>query len=110
MVISISLDKDEDKWKDFVAKNQMTWLQYRDGSFDGQIAKIFGVNAIPATFTIDADGVLEDQHVGDASMEGKLKKLIANANDPARRKPAAPALERRPADAAAPEKSPGVSF
>ena len=110
VVISISLDKDENKWKDFVAKNQMTWLQYRDGSFDGQIAKIFGVNAIPATFTIDADGVLEDQHVGDASIEGKLKKLIANANDPARRKPAAPALERRPADAAAPEKSPGVSF
>ena len=38
---------------------------------------MFSVNAIPATFTIDADGVLEDQHVGDADIEGKLKKLIA---------------------------------
>jgi len=79
VVLSISLDKDEPKWKDFTAKNQMTWLQYRDGGFDGKIATLFGVSAIPATFTIDADGILEDQHVGDADIEGKLKKLIASA-------------------------------
>jgi hypothetical protein len=64
----------------------MTWLQYRDGGFDGSIAKRFGVRAIPATFTIDADGVLQDQHVGDADIEGKLKKLIARANEVANRK------------------------
>ena len=47
------------------------------------------MNAIPATFTIDADGVLEDQHVGDADIEGKLKKLIAGAAEAANRKAAA---------------------
>jgi hypothetical protein len=36
---------------------------------------------IPQTFTIDADGVLQDQHVGDASIEGKLKKLVAQARE-----------------------------
>jgi thiol-disulfide isomerase/thioredoxin len=86
VVLSISLDKDEAKWKDFVAKNGMTWLQYRDGSFDGQVAKQFGVHAIPATFTIDADGVLEDQHVGDADIEGKLKKLVVRAAEVEKRK------------------------
>jgi thiol-disulfide isomerase/thioredoxin len=79
VALSISLDNDEAKWKDFVGKNGMTWLQYRDGGFTGRIAMQFGVTAIPATFTIDADGVLEDQHVGDADIEGKLKKLIARA-------------------------------
>ncbi|HET6170038.1 MAG TPA: redoxin family protein, partial [Terracidiphilus sp.] len=69
VVLSVSLDRDETKWKEFVAKNNMTWLQCRDGGFDGSIAKQFGVHAIPATFTIDADGVLEDQHVGDANIE-----------------------------------------
>lgn len=106
VVISISLDKDEAKWKDFVAKNQMTWLQYRDGSFGGPIAKSFGVTAIPATFTIDADGVLEDQHVGDGSIEGKLKKLVASAEEATRRKAPAPVLEQHPADASSAEKSP----
>jgi thiol-disulfide isomerase/thioredoxin len=86
VVLSISLDRDEAKWKEFVAKNGMTWLQYRDGYFEGPIATLFGVKAIPATFSIDADGVLEDQHVGDANIEGKLKKLIAQAVDLQNRK------------------------
>jgi thiol-disulfide isomerase/thioredoxin len=90
VVLSVSLDTDEKKWKDFVTKNEMTWLQYRDGGFNGPLAARFGVQAIPATFTIDADGVLEDQHVGDANIEDKLKKLIARAVE-AQNEKAAPA-------------------
>jgi peroxiredoxin len=81
VVLSISLDSDEQKWKEFIAKNEMTWPQYRDGGFTGQIAKMFGVEAIPHTFTIDAEGVLQDEHVGDASIEGKLKKLVGRARE-----------------------------
>ncbi|HSY89945.1 MAG TPA: TlpA disulfide reductase family protein [Candidatus Binatus sp.] len=81
VVLSISLDGDEQKWKEFIAKNEMTWLQYRDGGFTGSISKSFGVEAIPHTFTIDADGVLQDEHIGDASIEGKLKKLVSRARE-----------------------------
>ncbi len=81
LILSVSLDSEEQKWKDFIVKNEMTWPQYRDGSFAGPIARMFGVNAIPHTFTIDADGVLQDEHIGDASIEGKLKKLIAHARE-----------------------------
>ncbi len=81
LILSVSLDSEEQKWKDFIVKNEMTWPQYRDGSFSGPIAKMFAVNAIPHTFTIDADGVLQDEHIGDASIEGKLKKLIAHARE-----------------------------
>jgi thiol-disulfide isomerase/thioredoxin len=81
VIVSVSLDSDEQKWKEFIAKNEMTWPQYRDGSFEGRLAKTFSVNAIPHTFTIDADGVLQDEHIGDASIEGKLKKLLAHARE-----------------------------
>jgi thiol-disulfide isomerase/thioredoxin len=81
VVLSVSLDDDEQKWKDFVAKNEMTWPQYRDGGFTGRVATLFAVRAIPQTFTIDADGVLQDQRIGDAAIEGKLKKLVARARD-----------------------------
>jgi thiol-disulfide isomerase/thioredoxin len=96
VVLSISMDADDAAWKAFVAKNGMTWMQYRDGRFTGQLAKRFGVTAIPATFTIDADGVLEGQHVGvadigDANLEGKIKKLIAQAVKASNGKPAATA-------------------
>jgi thiol-disulfide isomerase/thioredoxin len=81
VILSVSLDSDEQKWKEFIAKYEMTWPQYRDGGFTGPVAKMFAVTAIPHTFTIDADGVLQDEHIGDASIEGKLKKLIAHARE-----------------------------
>jgi thiol-disulfide isomerase/thioredoxin len=81
VVLSVSLDSDEEKWKKFIAENSMTWAQYRDGGFASPISKLFGVTAIPHTFTIDAEGVLQDEHIGDASIEGKLKKLLAQARE-----------------------------
>ena len=81
VVLSISLDDDETKWKEFIEKNEMTWFQYRDGGFKGPISTRFGVEAIPHTFTIDTDGVLQDEKIGDSSIEGKLKKLIKRAHE-----------------------------
>lgn len=86
VMLSISLDSDEKQWKEFIAKNEMTWPQYRDGGFTGLIATLFNIKSIPHTFTIDADGVLQDEHIGDAAIEGKIKKLIARAHDVAAQK------------------------
>ncbi len=80
VIISVSWDRDEDKWKSFIAKNDMTWVQYRDA--DHELSKRFDVNAIPHYFTIDADGVLTAEMLGSGSgsdVEGKLKKLVAKA-------------------------------
>jgi peroxiredoxin len=82
VVLSVSLDEDEQKWKEFVAKNEMNWPQYFDGGFKGPVANLFNIHEIPQTFTIDSDGILQDQHIGDASIEGKLKKLISRAPQP----------------------------
>jgi thiol-disulfide isomerase/thioredoxin len=81
VVLSVNLDREEEKWKGFIAKNEMTWPQYCDKGFDGPIARLFGVTSIPHTFTLDADGVLQDEKIGDASIEGKLKKLVARAQE-----------------------------
>jgi thiol-disulfide isomerase/thioredoxin len=80
VVLSVSLDRDEQKWKDFIAKNEMTWTHCRDGDFTGPISRLFSVNAIPHTFTIDADGILQDEQIGDASI-GTLKKLVGRARE-----------------------------
>jgi peroxiredoxin len=81
VILSVSLDTDEQKWKEFVGKNEMTWPQYRDGGFTGPIATMFGVKSIPHTYTIDADGVLQEEHIGDSAVEGKLKKLLERARE-----------------------------
>jgi thiol-disulfide isomerase/thioredoxin len=78
VIISVSWDSDEAKWKDFIKKNDMTWVQYRDA--DHKLSNAFGVQAIPHYFTIDSDGVLTAEMLGSGSnVEGKLKKLVAKA-------------------------------
>ena len=78
VIISVSWDSDEAKWKDFIQKNGMTWVQYRDA--DHKLSDQFAINAIPHYFTIDSDGVLTAEMLGEGSdVEGKLKKLIAKA-------------------------------
>ena len=80
VIISISWDSDAEKWKQFIDRNEMTWLQYRDA--DHTLSARFGVNAIPHYFTIDSDGALTAEMLGEGSdVEGKLKKLIKRARD-----------------------------
>ncbi len=80
VVISISWDDDAEAWKAFVAKHEMTWLQYRDK--DHTLSDRFGIHSIPHYFTIDSDGVLTAEMMGSGSdVEGKLKKLIKRANE-----------------------------
>jgi thiol-disulfide isomerase/thioredoxin len=79
VMLSVSLDDDDDKWKAFVAANGMTWLQARAGGWDGALPKMFNVKAIPHTFTIDSNGVLQDEEIGDENIDGRLKKLIGQA-------------------------------
>jgi thiol-disulfide isomerase/thioredoxin len=79
-IISISWDADEAKWKDFIARHEMTWLQYRDA--DHKLSSRFGVDAIPHYFTIDSDGVLTAEILGSGNdVEGKLKKLLKRARE-----------------------------
>jgi thiol-disulfide isomerase/thioredoxin len=78
VIISVSWDSDEAKWKDFIDKHEMTWVQYRDS--DHELSRRFAVNSIPHYFTIDSDGVLTAEMMGSGSnVEGKLKKLIEKA-------------------------------
>jgi len=78
VLISVSWDSDDAKWRDFIAKNEMTWLQYRDS--DHKLSDRFGINAIPHYFTIDSDGVLTAEILGSGNdVEGKIRKLIKRA-------------------------------
>lgn len=76
VILGISWDEDEQTWKDFVRKNQMIWPQYRDT--DHRLGRLFEVEAIPSYYTIDSDGVIASELLGEGfDIEGRLKKLIA---------------------------------
>jgi hypothetical protein len=61
--------------------NEKAQKTYKEGGIQGLHRDDVRRNRNPHTFTIDADGVLQEEHIGDASIEGKLKKLIAQARE-----------------------------
>jgi len=89
VVLSISLDADESKWKEFTASHDMTWPQYRDGGYSGEISTLYGVRGVPTTAIIDADGVLQEQFVGTEDFEPKLRRLVTLAAQAQKRAPTA---------------------
>jgi thiol-disulfide isomerase/thioredoxin len=56
-ILGISLDNDEQAMKQFLASNKMTWPQYFDGKgWQTKLAGQYGLNSIPATYLLDAQG------------------------------------------------------
>jgi len=52
----------EQGWRDYVAKNKMTWPHYLDSS--RKISSLFKVSAFPTYIIIDADGVIRERRTG----------------------------------------------
>jgi len=56
-ILSVSLDKDTDKWKEAVAKDKLTWQHVSDlQGWESSVAALYGVQSIPANFLIDPSG------------------------------------------------------
>ncbi len=75
VVISVSADKDENAWKEFVAKKKMDWAQYRDAH--GQILESFGIHSFPTYLVIDGDGVIKERLHGLTPQESVVHRLKA---------------------------------
>jgi thiol-disulfide isomerase/thioredoxin len=73
VVISISADEDEKKWREFVAKKSMDWSQYWDQ--DGKIRKLLNVHAFPSYIVIDTEGFIRERIVGLNPQESIVHRL-----------------------------------
>lgn len=56
VMISVSSDGIEEKWKEFILKNQMDWPQYLDRGHKIQLA--FDVHAFPSYILLDHEGII----------------------------------------------------
>ena len=79
MLIGISSDFDEAKWRDFTGKNRMIWPQYRDN--DRRILEAFNIRAFPTYIIIDHEGILRFQSTGfgAANLDAAVKRQIRAA-------------------------------
>jgi peroxiredoxin len=77
-IVGVSLDKDATKWKEAIAKDGLTWTQVSNLKFwEEPIAKQYNVEAIPATFILDASGKVVAQDLRGAELKAKILELLA---------------------------------
>lgn len=79
VLISVSADKDDSAWREFVAKKKMDWAQYRDA--DSRILETFGIHSFPTYMVIDGDGVIKERLHGlnpQESVVHRLKAVLAD--------------------------------
>ncbi len=75
VLISVSADKDDGAWREFVAKKKMDWAQYRDA--DHKIQNVFGVHSYPTYMVIDGNGLIKERVTGFNPRESVVHRLKA---------------------------------
>lgn len=76
-VVGVSLDRNREQWLQAIADDGLEWnhvsnVQY----FDGPIAKLYNINAIPAAFLLDENGVIVARDLRGPSLEAKVSELL----------------------------------
>jgi len=79
-IYGVSLDRSKEDWVGAIEKDQLTWehvsdLQY----FDSQAARLYNINAIPATVLIDPDGKIIAKNLRGSALEEKLAEIFGDA-------------------------------
>lgn len=74
-IIGVSLDKDKQPWIDAIKKHNLTWHHISDIKFwESEGAKLYAVNAIPATVLIDKTGKIVGRNMDLAEIQNLLNQ------------------------------------
>ena len=76
-VFGVSLDRTKEAWVKAIADDNLTWTHVSDLKyFNSEAAATYQINAIPATYLLDAEGKIIGKDLRGASLENKLKELF----------------------------------
>jgi peroxiredoxin len=77
-IVGVSLDKDATNWKEAIIKDKLTWTQVSNLKFwDEPIAKQYQVEAIPASFVLDASGKIVANGLFGEKLREKINELLS---------------------------------
>jgi thiol-disulfide isomerase/thioredoxin len=73
VLVSVSADRDEKAWRDFIAKKSMDWPQFLDK--ERRIIDAFSVEAYPTYLVIDGEGIVRQRIEGLNPQESVVHRL-----------------------------------
>lgn len=76
-IIGVSLDRKAEDWKKAIVDDKLTWNQVSHLSyFNDPVAQLYHVNAIPAAFLLDENGVIVAKNLRGSALEAKVAELL----------------------------------
>ena len=76
-IYGISLDDNTSNWKEAVQHDRLEWIQVNDNKgWDAPSTLLYGVDAIPASFLVDKNGIVQKKDIGGGHLESEIKSLL----------------------------------
>ncbi len=76
-IIGVSLDRKAEDWKKAIADDNLTWKHISNlDYFNDAVAKLYNIEAIPATFILDENGVIVAKNLRGPELESKIAELL----------------------------------
>lgn len=76
-ILGVSIDIDEDAWKEAIRHDKLEWLQVIDKKgWDAASTLVYGVDAIPASFLVDKNGVIQKTDLSPGNLESEIRALL----------------------------------
>ncbi|MCK0159659.1 TlpA disulfide reductase family protein [Allomuricauda sp. F6463D] len=76
-VLGVSLDNQEEHWKNAIESDGLAWNHISNlQRFQDPIARLYNINAIPAAFLMDQNGVIVARDLRGPALEQKVAELL----------------------------------
>ncbi|MEH6681160.1 MAG: TlpA disulfide reductase family protein [Sediminicola sp.] len=75
-IIGVSLDRKAEDWKKAIEDDGLVWNHVSNVDYFDVIAKMYNVQAIPATFILDANGTIIAKDLRGPALEEKIAELL----------------------------------
>ncbi|MEL6917906.1 MAG: TlpA disulfide reductase family protein [Bacteroidota bacterium] len=75
-ILGVSLDKRAEDWKKAIVDDGLEWNHVSNVDYFDEIAKLYGVDAIPATFILDEEGIIVAKNLRGPALEEKIASML----------------------------------
>lgn len=78
-VFGVSLDRTREEWLKAISDDKLAWTHVSDLQYwNSAAAKLYAVNAIPASFLLDENGVIVARNLRGENLYNKVKEVLGN--------------------------------
>ncbi|MDR1200716.1 MAG: AhpC/TSA family protein [Tannerellaceae bacterium] len=76
-IIGVSLDHNKESWEKAIEQDKLTWTHVSDLKYwDSEVARLYGVRAIPSNYLIDRDGIIVAKNLRGEDLDKLIGTLL----------------------------------